>query len=201
MSLQFCLLPETPSQAVTPAQRRWNLVSVQVDIGSVDSLEEYLHRPGVVLYCREVLIPLRDIILMLDQHVTLSEAPMASPSWVRHRTAMFILLLSRVQDYVEPLRGAAPGSRVPTPSYAALDFIGKVILRYGLEGDHVPGVRLAADATLRSVIGHVSDVAWGMSARHAEISRTRAGRSPLKAVSLDPEIAGVHALIWSFSFA
>ncbi|KAJ7052467.1 hypothetical protein C8F01DRAFT_1090468 [Mycena amicta] len=162
MSLQFCLLPETPSQAVTPAQRRWNLVSVQVDIGSVDSLEEYLHRPGVVLYCREVLIPLRDIILMLDQHVTLSEAPMASPSWVRHRTAMFILLLSRVQDYVEPLRGAAPGSRVPTPSYAALDFIGKVILRYGLEGDHVPGVRLAADATLRSVIGHVSDVAWGI---------------------------------------
>ncbi|KAJ7059021.1 hypothetical protein C8F01DRAFT_1085473 [Mycena amicta] len=195
MSLQFCLLHETPSQAVTPAQRRWNLVSVQVDIGSVDSLEEYLHRPGVVLYCREVLIPLRDIILVLDQHVTLSEAPMASPSWVRHRTAMFILLLSRVQDYVEPLRGAAPGSRVPTPSYAALDFIGKVILRYGLEGDHVPGVRLAADTTLRSVIGHVSDVAWGMSARHAEISRTRAGRSPLKAVSLDPEIAGVHALI------
>ncbi|KAJ7061784.1 hypothetical protein C8F01DRAFT_1083167 [Mycena amicta] len=179
--------------AVTPAQRRWNLVSVQVDIGSVDSLEEYLHRPGVVLYCHEVLIPLRDIILVLDQHVTLSEAPMASPSWVRHRTAMFILLLSRVQDYVEPLRGAAPGSRVPTPSYAALDFIGKVILRYGLEGDHVPGVRLAADTTLRSVIGHVSDVAWGMSARHAEISRTRAGRSPLKAVSLDPEIAGVHS--------
>ncbi|KAJ7052981.1 hypothetical protein C8F01DRAFT_1261146 [Mycena amicta] len=298
MSLQFCLLHETPSQAVTPAQRRWNLVSVQVDIGSVDSLEEYLHRPGVVLYCREVLIPLCDIILVLDQHVTLSEAPMASPSWVRHRTAMFILLLSRVQDYVEPLRGAAPGSRVPTPSYAvwkyeapctspshldvfdptcsngarpshrrgnhpsprfppstfislatarvraicvafgidnalirraptvfsparfacthttrdttyshatlnsaALDFIGKVILRYGLEGDHVPGVRLAADATLRSVIGHVSDVAWGMSARHAEISRTRASRSPLKAISLDPEIAGVHALIRSFSFA
>ncbi len=39
MSLQFCLLHETPSQAVTPAQRRWNLVSVQVDIGSMDSLE------------------------------------------------------------------------------------------------------------------------------------------------------------------
>ncbi|KAJ7066074.1 hypothetical protein C8F01DRAFT_1079750 [Mycena amicta] len=171
------------------------MTAQHVDIGSVDSLEEYLHRPGVVLYCREVLIPLRNIILVLDQHVTLSGAPMASPSWVRHRTAMFILLLSHVQDYVEPLRGAAPGSRVPTPSYAALDFIGKVILRYGLEGDHVPGVRLAADATLRSVIGHVSDVAWGMSARHAEISRTRAGRSPLKAVSLDPEIAGVHALI------
>ncbi|KAJ7051051.1 hypothetical protein C8F01DRAFT_1091837 [Mycena amicta] len=165
------------------------MTAQHVDIGSVDSLEEYLHRPGVVLYCREVLIPLRDIILVLDQHVTLSEAPMASPSWVRHRTAMFILLLSHVQDYVEPLRGAAPGSRVPTPSYAALDFIGKVILRYGLEGDHVLGVRLAADATLRSVIGHVSDVAWGMSARHAEISRTRASRSPLKAVSLDSEIA------------
>ncbi len=95
MSLQFCLLHETPSQAVTPTQRRWNLVSVQVDIGSVDSLEEYLHCPGVVLYCREVLIPLRDIVLVLDQHVTLSEAPMASPSWVRHRTAMFILLLVR----------------------------------------------------------------------------------------------------------
>jgi len=95
MSLQFCLLHETPSQAVTPAQRRWNLVSVQVDIGSVDSLEEYLHRTGVVLYCCEVLIPLRDIVLVLDQHVTLSEAPMASPSWVRHRTAMFILLLVR----------------------------------------------------------------------------------------------------------
>ncbi|KAJ7050774.1 hypothetical protein C8F01DRAFT_1092109 [Mycena amicta] len=124
-------------QSIAEAHRQ--LHRIRGEYTSTQSL--LLNIAGILSVSRSILeawILLKNIFIAL--HVTLSEAPMASPSWVCHHTAMFILLLSRIQDYVEPLRGAAPGSRIPTPSYAALNFIGKVILSYGLEGDHVPGL-------------------------------------------------------------
>ena len=96
MTLDFCLLQQLPGNGCSLVQERQRLLSVPVDLIDTDGIEDLLRRPGVVAYCKEVLIPLRDIVLELHQFAATTKDLPPAAAWVRRRVVTYILLLVRL---------------------------------------------------------------------------------------------------------
>ena len=83
------------------------------------------------------------------------------------------------------------------PSKLAIEFVSRLVLRYGFAGDHVVGSRSSAEETLRLVAGHVADVSWGLLSRNAEGFRQKTGESPMVIVSFDCSVSHHEPIIYA----
>ncbi|KAJ7732740.1 hypothetical protein DFH07DRAFT_968310 [Mycena maculata] len=167
MALRYGLLKDISHGPAVQLSERAQFDTIFLDFDTEEELSLYLRRPDIQNYCRVVIGPLHDIIMLVRDRFR-DEAPLPRDTpWVRAQMSDYIRLLGSVAAAIHPKDSAASFKRVPTPSLASLIYMRRLIKHFGFHGDNLPLVTEENEQILDTVSIHARDTLMEMSARHS----------------------------------
>ncbi|KAJ7780755.1 hypothetical protein DFH07DRAFT_765252 [Mycena maculata] len=126
MALRYGLLKDISRGPAIQLSERAQFDTIFLDFDTEEELSLYLRRPDIQNYCRIVIGPLRDIIMLVwdcfrNEALLPHDAPWGS-----------------VAEAIHPKDSAVSLKRVPTLSLASLIYMRRLIKHFSFHGDNLP---------------------------------------------------------------
>ncbi|KAJ7175541.1 hypothetical protein C8R46DRAFT_1030586 [Mycena filopes] len=196
MALGFALLQDYYRGQSSAFRTRTQFEIFFLDLDSEEDMVRYLRRPEVVQFSVDVLVPLRDTVMLGRDRFRTASPILRDSLWIRHETSNYLRYLWPVRQAIEPNPSVAPRRRIPTPSKASLLYMMRLVCQFGFEGDEITDLQVVynhADETVFAMAAHLVDVPREESATLSEIRMSPAvitsSSTPLLSVQithLDP---------------
>ncbi|KAJ7029779.1 hypothetical protein C8F04DRAFT_1187455 [Mycena alexandri] len=169
MALRFALLRDYQRGAPTSFCTRSQFEVFFIDLDTEEELVCYLRRPEVTNFSQQILVPLRDQVMLVRDHFRGSPPAARDSPWIRHQTSVYMCYLAYIRRAIVPDVHGIVGKCMPTPSVASLLYMMRLIRRFGFAGDDVATIAECAEDDLLIVFNHAHETIFAMAARLADV--------------------------------
>ncbi|KAJ7023302.1 hypothetical protein C8F04DRAFT_1271490 [Mycena alexandri] len=169
MALRFALLRDYQRGAPASFRTCSQFEVFFIDLDTEEELVRYLRRPEVTNFSQQILVPLRDQVMLVRDRSRGSPPAARDSPWICHQTSVYMCYLAYIRRAIVPDVHGIIGKRVPTPSVASLLYMMRLICRFGFVGDDIATIAECAEDYLLFVFNHAHETIFTMAARLADV--------------------------------